>query len=199
MRVDGFDLKAGYWQIEMDEVSIPKTAFRYHRGLYEFLRLPFGLKNGPAAFQRIMDTVPSGLIGHIAMVYLDDIVIYSNNMDEHINHIRLVFHRLRKAGLRLNTTKCHFGLREIKLLGFIVSEKGITTDPDKVKVIKNLPAPTSVNLFPLIPACTGRPGLPLSPPEIAFLESPYYRPQTASTTNDIANRHRHPPYSVMYT
>ena len=59
--------------------------------------------------------------------------------------------------------------------------------------------PFVVNLFPLIPACTGRPGLPLSPPEIAFLESPYYRPQTASTTNDIANRHRHPPYSVMYT
>ena len=138
------DLKAGYWQIEMEEQSIPKTAFRCHRGLYEFLRLPFGLKNGPAAFQRIMDTVLSGLIGHIAMVYLDDIVIYSNNRDEHINHIRLVFDRLRKAGLRLNTNKCHFGLREIKLLGFIVSEKGVTTDPDKVKVIKNLPAPTSV-------------------------------------------------------
>ena len=102
------DLKAGYWQIEMDEESIPKTAFRCHRGLYEFLRLPFGLKYGPAAFQRIMNTVLSGLIGHVAMVYLDDTVIYSNHVDEHMNHIILVFDRLRKAGLRLNTTNCHF-------------------------------------------------------------------------------------------
>ena len=70
--------------------------------------------------------------------YRNDI-FYSNNTDEHINHIRLVFDRLRKAGLRLNTTKCHFGLREIKLLGSIVSEKGVNTDPDKVKLITNLP------------------------------------------------------------
>ena len=102
-----------------------------------------------------MDTVLSGLIVHNAMVYLDDIVIYSNNTDEHNNHIRLVFDRSRKVGLRLNTNKCHFGLREVKLLGFIVSEKGVTTDPDKFKVIKNLPAPTSVKqVRSLVGACS---------------------------------------------
>ena len=72
------------------------------------------------------------------LTYRNDI-FYSNNTDEHINHIRLVFDRLWKAGLRLNTTKCHFGLREIKLLGFIVGKKGVNTDPDKVKLITNLP------------------------------------------------------------
>ena len=63
------DLKSGYWQIEMDEQSIPKTAFRCHRGLFKFLRLPFGLRNGPAAFQRIMDTVLEDLLGKVYHVY----------------------------------------------------------------------------------------------------------------------------------
>ena len=138
------DLKAGYWQIEMDELAIPKTAFRCHRGLFEFLRLPFGLRNGPAAFQRIMDTVLQDLIGKVCMVYLDDIVIYSENQEEHIRHVQLVFERLRTAGLRLNAAKCHFGLKEIKLLGFIINANGIATDPAKVEVIKNLPSPTTV-------------------------------------------------------
>ena len=132
------DLKSGYWQIEMDEQSIPKTAFRCFRGLFEFLRLPFGLRNGPAAFQRIMDTVLGDLLGKVSLVYIDDVVIFSESQEEHLHHIQLVFERLRTAGLRLNAAKCHFGLKEIKLLGFIINANGIATDPAKVEVIKNM-------------------------------------------------------------
>ena len=107
------DLKSGYWQIAIDEKSIPKTAFRCHKGLFEFLRLPFGLRNAPAAFQRIMDTVLGDLIGPVCRVYLDDVIIYSNTEAEHLRRIEMVFDRLRTAGLTLNAAKCHFGVPEI--------------------------------------------------------------------------------------
>ena len=138
------DLKSGYWQIAIDEKSIPKTAFRCHKGLFEFLRLPFGLRNAPAAFQRIMDTVLGDLIGPVCRVNLDDVVIYSKTEAEHLRHIAMVFDRLRTAGLTLNAAKCHFGVPEIKLLGFIINEDGVSPDPAKVEVIQNLPPPTSV-------------------------------------------------------
>ena len=138
------DLKSGYLQIAIDEASVPKTAFRCHSGLFEFLRLPFGLRNAPASFQCIMDSVLGDLIGNHCLVYLDDILIFSDNAEEHIRHIQQVFERLRQAGFTLNSEKCHFGLFEIKLLGFIINEQGIATDPAKVEVIKNLPAPRSV-------------------------------------------------------
>ena len=138
------DLKSGYWQIAIDEASIPKTAFRCHKGLFEFLRLPFGLNNAPASFQRIMDFVLGDLIGNHCLVYLDDVVIFSDNEEDHYHHIQQVFERLRKAAFTLNSEKCHFGMKQIKLLGFIINEHGVATDPAKVEVIKNLPAPTSV-------------------------------------------------------
>ena len=138
------DLKSGYWQIAIDESSIPKTDFRCHKGLFEFLRLPFGLRNALAAFQRMMDFVLGDLIGKHRLVYLDDIDVFSDNQEEHIRHIQQVFERLRKAEFTLNSEKCNFGLSEIKLLGFVINEHGIGTDPAKVEVTKNLPAPTSV-------------------------------------------------------
>ena len=138
------DLKSGYWQIAIDEASIPKTAFRCHRDLYEFRRLPFGLRNAPASFQRIMDSVLGDLIGKNCLLYLDDIFVFSDNAEEHLGHIQSVFERLRTAGFTLNSEKCHFGLSEVKMLGFIINGQGIATDPAKVEVIKNLPAPRSV-------------------------------------------------------
>ena len=81
------DLKAGYWQLPMEEELIAKTAFRCHMGHYEFLRMPFGLTNAPSVFQRTMDKVLASLIGKCVMVYIDDIVIYSENMDDHLAHI----------------------------------------------------------------------------------------------------------------
>ena len=102
------DLTAGYWQIKVDPRSVDKTAFRCHRGLFEFLRMPFGLCNAPAVFQRTMDKMLAGLIGRCVMVDLDDIVIYRKNEKEHLEHLQQVFDCLKQAGLRLKPTKCFF-------------------------------------------------------------------------------------------
>ena len=104
------DLKAGYWQLAVAEDSIEKTAFRCHLGHY----VPFGLAKAPAVFQRMMDKVLAGLIGRNVMVYLDDIVIYSRSEEEHVQHLELVFARLREARLRLKPTKCLFGLEDMQ-------------------------------------------------------------------------------------
>ena len=84
------DLRAGYHQIKMAEADIPKTAFRCHLGLFEYLRMPFGLANGPAVFQRTMDKVLAGLIGRCVFVYLDDLVVYSASTEEHEEHLKSV-------------------------------------------------------------------------------------------------------------
>ena len=138
------DLKSGYWQLPVAEADIHKTAFRCHRGLFEFVRMPFGLANAPAVFQRTMDRLMADLIGVCVLVYLDDIVVYSTSIQDHHKHLQLVFDRLRNAGLRLKPTKCHFGMSEVKLLGYILSGAGIRTDPEKVVAINNLGSPESV-------------------------------------------------------
>ena len=91
--------------------------------------MPFGLATAPSWFQRIMDNVLDGLIGNICLVYLYDIVVFSQNDEAHLKHLQLVFDRLRSAGLRLKPTKCHIGLKQIKLLGHMVSADGISSDP----------------------------------------------------------------------
>ena len=138
------DLRSGYWQIPMAENSIPVTAFTTHVGLFEFLRMPFGLTNAPAIFQRTMNQVLSGLIGRCCMAYIDDVVIWSRSVEEHAQHLRLVFERLRKAGLQLKPSKCHFGLSKIELLGHSVSADGIAPLPQRVEAIANLGPPSDV-------------------------------------------------------
>ena len=103
------DLSAGYsWQVELDPESQAKTAFTSHCGLYEFTRMPFGLCNAPATFQRLMQVVLSGLEWDCCFVYIDDILVASRSFDDHIRHLKLVFERLRQAGLRLKPKKCLF-------------------------------------------------------------------------------------------
>ena len=138
------DLKSGYWQIPMDPDSIPKTAFTCHLGLFEFTRMPFGLTNAPAIFQRAMNKVLSGLIGKCCMVYIDDIVIFSQSTKEHASHVEQVLQRIKTAGLQLKLSKCNFELPEIELLGFTVSAQGIRPQRDKVQAISDLVAPTDV-------------------------------------------------------
>ncbi len=138
------DLKSGYWQLPVAEKDVQKTAFQCHQGHFEFKKLPFGLCNAPSAFQQTMDTVLSGLLGVCVLVYLDDLVIFSRNEEEHLVHLQLVLDQLRKYNLRLKPTKCSFGLEEINLLGYRVNAAGISTDPDKVKVIAELAPPTTV-------------------------------------------------------
>ena len=137
------DLKSGYWQVLMDEADKEKTAFACHCGLFEFNVMPFGLSNAPAIFQELMSIVLQGL-GHFATAYLDDILIYSETVDQHLHHLQQVFDRLREHGLKLKLKKCSFLRSETTYLGFIISSEGIKPDPQKVEAIKSLPPPTCV-------------------------------------------------------
>ena len=138
------DLKAGYWQIPVSKEDIPKTAFVCHKGLYEFKRLPFGLANAPSQFQRIMDKVLAGLVGVCVLVYIDDLVIYSKDEISHAEHLKLVFERLRNAGLKIKPSKCCFAKPEVKLLGYIINKDGIRSNPEKVSAIQKLNPPSNV-------------------------------------------------------
>ena len=118
-----------------------KTTFTTFHGLFEFTVMPFGLCNAPATFQRLMETVLHGLIGDFVSVYLDDIIIYSPTIKDHLQHLSAVFDRLRKAGLRLKPDKCQFICSQITYLGHIISAEGIRPDPEKTAKIQNWPRP----------------------------------------------------------
>ena len=93
------DLASGYWQVELDQEAREKSAFTTHRGLFEFTRMPFGLCNAPATFQRLMQAILAGLEGTSCFVYLDDILVVSDTFEDHLKHLSEVFMRLRRAGL----------------------------------------------------------------------------------------------------
>ena len=103
--------------------------------------MPFGLCNAPATFQRLMEKVLRGLIGCICLVHLDDVIIFAKTFKEMLDRLRIVFARLRAAGLKLNRKKCTFFKREIKFLGHLISKQGISTDPKKIVEIVDLPVP----------------------------------------------------------
>ena len=130
-----------------------KTAFCLGEGLYEYVKMPFGLTGAPATFQRLMNTVLTE-VPH-AMVYIDDILIYSFTFDEHIADIGRVFFRLKKAGLKLKPNKCEWAQESVKFLGHILSEKGIEPDPAKVEKIKDFPAPRTLNEAEIFLGMTG--------------------------------------------
>ena len=138
------DLKSGFHQIKVNPSDCEKTAFICHRGLFEFVRMPFGLANGPSHFQRVMDFAFRDLLGVCVMIYIDDIVIYSKNLEEHISHLEVVFSRLAEYGLQVKPEKCKFALSEIKLLGFVLDKKGIKANPEKTAAIFNMPPPKTV-------------------------------------------------------
>ena len=100
------DLLSGYWQVEVDPRDREKTAFTTYDGLFEFMKMPFGLCNAPVTFQRLMDLVLAGLQWHNCLVYLDDILIIGKTFEEHLENLQIVFDRLREAGLKLKPSKC---------------------------------------------------------------------------------------------
>ena len=137
------DLKSGYWQIPMRETDAPKTAFQTVDGHYHFTVMPFGLRNAPATFQRMMDVVFSGMKWKGLMVYMDDIVVYSATAGEHLSLLEGVFQRLSKAGLKINPAKTTLVSREVAYLGHIISAGGVRPNPKKVWAVQNLRAPSS--------------------------------------------------------
>ena len=139
------DLKSGYWQVELDEDSIPYTAFTVGPlGFYECLRMPFGLTNAPATFQRLMENCLGDLHLNWCIIYLDDIIVYSKTPEEHLQRLEAVFQKISKAGLKLKPNKCGFFKSEITYLGHVVSNRGIATDPKKIRAIQQWPPPTTV-------------------------------------------------------
>ena len=138
------DLAHGYWQILMSDEDRAKTAFICKQGLFEFDVMPFGLTNAPATFQRTMDIVLSGLKWINCLVYLDDIIVFSATFEEHLQHLRKVFERIRKAGLKFRTSKCQFAQHELKYLGFQISPNGLSPLEAKIQAVKEFPVPRAV-------------------------------------------------------
>jgi hypothetical protein len=139
------DLTSGYWQIRVAEKDIPKTAFNTRHGKYEFLVMPFGLTNAPATFQTVINNVLRPFLDKFVVVYLDDITVYSNSHEEHIEHLRQVFEALAKHKLYANPAKCVFNKPEVKFCGHIIGNGTVQVMQDKIQAINNWPQPRTVH------------------------------------------------------
>ena len=137
------DLTSGYWQVEVKEEDKHKTAFATPMGLFECNRMPFGLQNAPATFQRLMNRILGDQQFETLLLYLDDIIVYSSTFEEHLERLQLVFRRLQQHGLKLKPSKCHFLQHEVTYLGHKVSAKGVVTDPEKITKVKDWPRPSN--------------------------------------------------------
>ena len=134
-----------YWQVEIADEDKPKTAFLVGQlGFFECNRMPFGLTNAPATFQRLIESCMGDLHLTQCLLYLDDIVIFSDSYEKHLQRLDAVFQRLSEAGLKLKPSKCCLFQHSIKYLGHIVSKKGISTDPDKISSVQNWPVPKNI-------------------------------------------------------
>lgn len=149
------DLKAGYWQIIVNADDQEKTAFISPFGLFQFKRLPFGLRNAPATFQRCIDRLKNCLTGICILAYLDDIIILSTSLEQHMTDLEKVFIKLIEYNLRANRRKSNFCCQKVKYLGHIIGNNGIMTDPDKIAAIKNREPPNNVKqLMSFLQTCS---------------------------------------------
>ncbi len=135
------DLSQAYQQVRVDDETAKILTLNTHRGLFKVKRLPFGASVCPGIFQRIMDSLLASIPG--AKAYLDDIIVFGRNEDEHEANLRRVLDKLREAGLTLKKDKCKIRLKEIKFLGFLIGEQGVRPTEDRVKAIKHAPRPTN--------------------------------------------------------
>lgn len=138
------DLAQGYHQMEMDPTSIEKTAFTTRQGHFEYTKMPFGLRNAPSSFQRLMNEVLRKHLDIRCFVYLDDIIIFSKSLQDHINDVKLIFTELEKANLKIQPDKSEFLTKKVEFLGHVITTQGITPNPDKIISIQNYPIPTNV-------------------------------------------------------
>lgn len=133
------DMTSGYYQIGVKKEDRKKTAIVTDFGLFEYTVMPFGLTNAPATFQRLMNSILRDFLGKFVVVYLDDILIFSNSEEEHKEHLKLVMEALRKAKMILSPKKCELFTRKTTFLGFKVSEKGLEMEEEKVEAVRNWP------------------------------------------------------------
>ena len=139
------DAFSGYHQIPMAPADKEKTAFITPHGLYCYKVMSFGLKNTGATYQRLMTKIFKPLIGRMVEVYIDDIVVKNKTREEHTHHLQEVFHLLRRYDMRLNPSKCAFGVSAGKFVGFMVTQRGIEVSPDQIKAVMETPTPSNKN------------------------------------------------------
>lgn len=137
------DLASGFHQIPMKEEDIEKTAFVAPWGLYEYLRMPFGLKGAPFTCQRAVDAVINDAKYDYALVYMDDCVVYSKTFHEHLDHLKTIFARFREADLKFKPQKCFFFCAEITYLGHVITTHGVSPDPAKIAAVQDFQPPTN--------------------------------------------------------
>ncbi|UYV78277.1 hypothetical protein LAZ67_16000751, partial [Cordylochernes scorpioides] len=138
------DIAWGYWHVEVHPDSVEKTAFITNDGHYEFLVMPFGLKNAPSTFQRIIQHIIGNLLWNGVCNYQDDILIYSSTFKDHIELMKKIFDKLKENNIKLKLKKCSFAKQEIRYLGHIIGHNKINPDPEKTKAINEFPQPKTV-------------------------------------------------------
>ena len=182
------DLRSGYWQVSMSPEDKQKTTFITPHGLYEFLRMPYGLCTAPATFARALGIILSGLSYDICLCYFDDVIIFSKTIDEHCQRLTTVLQRFRDHGLRVKVSKCSFGADNVIYLGHSISSNGVHTDPAKIKAVQGLTYPTNLEQLrsflglagyyrKFIPtfASVASPLTELTKKDVAFLWSPLHQ------------------------
>ena len=137
------DLKSGYYQVGMAEEDKPKTAFVCPLGFFEFNRMPQGVTNAPSTFQRLMEKCVGDLHLNEVLVFLDDLIVFSDTLEEHEVRLMKVLNRLKDYGLKLSPEKCHFFKTSVKYLGHVVDAQGVHTDPNKVSALRDWPRPST--------------------------------------------------------
>ncbi|KAD7479941.1 hypothetical protein E3N88_03077 [Mikania micrantha] len=138
------DLRSGYYQIRVTEADVPKTAFRTHSGHYEFKVMPFGLTNAPSTFQAIMNDLFRPFLRKFVLVFFDDILIYSRNMDQHVYHLDTTLQLLKSHSFFVKLSKCCFGQSHVNFLAHIITSEGVQVEEEKIVAIKSWPIPHNV-------------------------------------------------------
>lgn len=138
------DLESGFHQILIKEGDREKTAFSINHAKFHFIRMPFGLKNAPRIFQRCVNDILDKYIGKFAYVYIDDVLIFSDSLEEHMQHISIIFQALHEANMKISNEKSHFFKPEIEFLGHIIKYQKITVDPEKIATIRDYEVPRTL-------------------------------------------------------
>jgi len=138
------DLRSSFHQVKLDPDASDKTAFISRRGMFRYRTMPFGLTNAVATFQRLMDLVLSGVSLSVCIGYLDDLILHSTTLDQHLENLEMILQKTRGANLKLKPNKCFFLQTSVKFLGHLVSSRGLVTDGQKTRLIEEWPVPTSL-------------------------------------------------------